>query len=148
MQTRSLDFKLRANAPGGQKRFSLRAFPLRTISVFRHSLRWLTLLPVVLLPLVARAADVVTRHDGTPSGNSTLQVESGTGDGSYAAGTVVRVTADPAPAGQHFVGWTGDTDILSDAGMATTTALIPSMDVTIAAKYQLNVHIGFPIDEN
>jgi Divergent InlB B-repeat domain/Trypsin len=79
---------------------------------------------------------------------TTLKVENGTGDGSYAAGTMVTVTADPAPAGQHFVGWTGDIAILSDANMATTTAMIPSMDVTIAAKYQLDARIGFPIDGN
>ncbi len=83
----------------------------------------------------------------TAQPGSSLQVENGTGDGSYVAGTMVKVTADPAPAGQHFVSWTGDIAILSDANMATTTAIIPSMDVTIAAKYQINVQIGFPVDE-
>jgi hypothetical protein len=88
---------------------------------------------------------VITARSEIPT---TLKVENGTGDGSYAAGTMVTVTADPAPAGQHFVGWTGDIAILANANIATTTATIPSIDVTIAAKYQIDADISFPIDEN
>jgi Tol biopolymer transport system component len=79
---------------------------------------------------------------------STLKVENGTGDGSYAPGTIVTVTADPAPAGQHFVGWTGDIVILSNPNLETTTAIIPSMDVAIVAKYRMNSETSLPIEGN
>jgi hypothetical protein len=69
--------------------------------------------------------------------STTLKVENGSGDGNYAPGTMVTVTADPAPAGQQFVGWTGDIVILSNPNIATTTAIVPSADVGIAAKYRL-----------
>lgn len=73
------------------------------------------------------------------SGVSTaLRVERGAGSGSYAPGTMVRVTADPAPAGQQFAGWTGDIVILANPSLATTTAIIPSMDVSITATYRIN----------
>jgi len=65
METHAFDFRLRANAPEGQKRFSIRTFPLRAMPVFRHSLRWLTPLLAVLMLLAARPAAAITRHDGT-----------------------------------------------------------------------------------
>ena len=77
-----------------------------------------------------------------------FEVENGTGGGSYAPGTVVTVTADPPPAGQQFVGWTGDIVILTNPNMATTTAIMPSINVRIAAKYQIDDQIGFPLERN
>jgi Divergent InlB B-repeat domain len=91
---------------------------------------------------------VITAPATTAQSGVSLEVENGTGDGSYAPGTMVAVTADPAPAGQHFVGWTGDIVILSNANIATTTAIIPSMDVGIAAKYRMDAQISFPIEGN
>jgi len=64
-----------------------------------------------------------------------LTVDSGSGDGQHAAGTVVTVTADPPPPGQQFAGWTGDTQILANPLLSTTTATMPSIDVTISATY-------------
>lgn len=57
---------------------------------------------------------------------------------------MVTVTADPAPAGQHFAGWTGDIVILSNPNIATTTAIMPYMDVGIAAKYTF---LDAPMDD-
>jgi PA14 domain/Divergent InlB B-repeat domain len=63
-----------------------------------------------------------------------LEVGSGSGDGAYATGTMVTVIADP-PTGQHFAGWSGDIAILSNPFLATTTAIVPSMNVKIFAMY-------------
>ncbi len=65
----------------------------------------------------------------------TLMVNSGGGDGTYLEGTRVTVSADPPPAGQQFSMWTGDTPILSNRLLATTSALIPAMNVAITATY-------------
>ena len=74
---------------------------------------------------------------------------SGAGSGRYAPVTMVSVTADPAPAGQHFAGWTGDIVILSNPNITTTTAIIPSMDVGITATYRTNAQIrGSPGEES
>ncbi len=67
-----------------------------------------------------------------PPGTHRLDVEGGSGDGTYPAGTVVTVSADPPG---KFARWTGDIAILSNPFLATTTALIPSMDVRITATY-------------
>ena len=67
-------------------------------------------------------APATTAHSGV---STTLKVENGTGDGSCAPGTMITVIADPAPAGQHFAGWTGDIVILSNPNLATTTAIDP-----------------------
>jgi hypothetical protein len=64
LETHAFGFRLRANAPEGQKRFPISAFPLRAMPVFRHSLRWLTPLLAVLMLLAARPAAAITRHDG------------------------------------------------------------------------------------
>jgi formylglycine-generating enzyme required for sulfatase activity len=70
-----------------------------------------------------------------PAGSNFLTVGGGNGSGVYPTGTTVIVSADPAPAGQQFAGWVGDTVILSNPFLAKTTAIIPSMDVTIGATY-------------
>ena len=63
----------------------------------------------------------------------TLTVNNGSGDGTYLEGTRVTVSADPPPAGQQFSTWTGDTAILSNRLLSTTSALIPAMNVAITA---------------
>jgi hypothetical protein len=65
----------------------------------------------------------------------TLTVNNGSGDGTYLEGTRVTVSADPPPAGQQFSMWTGDTAILSNQLLSTTSALIPAMNVSITASY-------------
>ncbi len=78
---------------------------------------------------------------GGLTGNFTIQrlysltVNNGSGTGNYLEGKLVKVTADPPPAGQEFAGWTGDIAILSNPFLATTTAIITAMDVNIAATY-------------
>ncbi len=88
--------------------------------------------------------NVLTAINGTGNGKigadsrseaHILTVENGTGSGSYNPGTRIRVSANPAPAGQYFAAWTGDTAILSNPLFATTSALMPSIDVTITATY-------------
>ena len=72
-----------------------------------------------------------------PPGTYRLDVEGGSGDGAYTTGTTVTVSANPPPEGQEFAGWTGDLMILSNPFLATTTSIIPSMDVNIAASYRV-----------
>jgi Divergent InlB B-repeat domain len=63
-----------------------------------------------------------------------LNVHDGSGDGEYPAGTIVTVTAGP-PTGEQFAGWTGDTSILANPFLATTSATIPTVDVSLTATY-------------
>jgi Divergent InlB B-repeat domain len=65
-----------------------------------------------------------------------LTVERGEPSGYYAPGTQVTVTADPAPPGQRFAGWTGDIVILANPFLSKTTATVPFMAVTITATYE------------
>ena len=50
-------------------------------------------------------------------------------------GTMVKVTADTPPPGKKFAGWTGDSQILANPSEPTTTATMPSIEVTITATY-------------
>jgi len=63
----------------------------------------------------------------------TLSVVNGSGSGSYAAGTVVTITANPPPSGQTFLKWTGST--VKDPGAATTTLTMPAANTTVTANY-------------
>ena len=65
-----------------------------------------------------------------------LTVNNGSGDGTYLEGTTVTVSADAPAAGQQFSMWTGDTPILSNQLLSTTSALIPAMNVSINATYK------------
>jgi hypothetical protein len=63
-------------------------------------------------------------------------VNSGTGSGSYEAGTVVNISANTAPFGQTFDKWTGSTSGIADVNSATTTYTMGSAAATITATYK------------
>ena len=65
-----------------------------------------------------------------------VTVENGTGDGMYAAGATVTITADQAPEGKEFAGWTSEDVELADADSAVTTFVMPEHAVTVTATYQ------------
>jgi hypothetical protein len=69
-------------------------------------------------------------------GTPTLTVNGGSVSARHVAGKLVTVTADAPPPGQKFSGWSGDTQILVNPSLATTTATMPSIDVTITATYE------------
>lgn len=66
----------------------------------------------------------------------TLTVGSGSGDGSYQAGTVVAIQADAAPAGMVFDRWTGDTALLASVTAAATTLTMPGSAASVTATYK------------
>ena len=83
----------------------------------------------------------VTAHYA-PIGVTTnhLTVVNGLGNGvaedDYAAGTLVSLVADAAPAGMVFVGWTSDDGgSFVNANSPTTTFTMPANDVTVTANY-------------
>ncbi len=80
------------------------------------------------------AASSVTATYKTPTTSFTLTVTSGSGSGTYAAGTVVTITANAAPAGQIFKQWTGAT--VANANASTTTITMPAANTTVTATYQ------------
>jgi 3-phytase len=65
-----------------------------------------------------------------------LVVENGGGDGTYAAGTVVEIVADPAAPGSAFDRWTGDTASVADPAAPRTTIAMPAADATVRATYR------------
>ena len=65
-----------------------------------------------------------------------LTVNSGSGDGSYAGGSVVNIQADAAPSGYMFDAWTGDTAGVADVNVAATTFTMPAADATVTATYR------------
>lgn len=68
-----------------------------------------------------------------------LTVQSGNGDGQYAAGTVVSIAAAAAPAGQVFDRWTGDVGAVANTLAANTTVTMPAAAVSITATYKTAV---------
>jgi hypothetical protein len=81
------------------------------------------------------APTAATQARTAAAGPQALTVNNGTAS-STAPGTVVTVTANPAPAGQKFAGWIGDISILANPGEEITTAIVPSTTpATITATY-------------
>jgi hypothetical protein len=70
----------------------------------------------------------------TNSANAySLTVSNGLGGGNYGAGSIVSLTANPAPSGQSFAGWTGASVV--SPGSPATSFIMPINDVTVAALY-------------
>ena len=81
---------------------------------------------------------------GSGSDTSVMTVVNGSGGGEYPVGKRVLVKATPAASdGSEFAGWTGDVTILSNPQDSTTTATIPSLDVTVTAIYSAGDEIFF-----
>ncbi len=65
-----------------------------------------------------------------------LSVNYGSGDGSYAAGTTIVISADVPIAGKIFDKWTGDTQCLTNIGSASTIVTMPSANIAVTATYK------------
>jgi hypothetical protein len=66
----------------------------------------------------------------------TLTVTSGTGGGTYVAGKVVTITANPAPTGKIFDKWIATSGTLTDASKASTAFTMPGSNATVTATYK------------
>lgn len=66
-----------------------------------------------------------------------LAVTSGTGSGTYSAGTSVTITAQTAPAGYMFDQWSGDVESVADVHAATTTVIMPQRSMSVVALYKM-----------
>jgi len=101
--------------------------------------RWIDDWVILSNPFIATTTATMPSQDVTIAASYSglptyaLTVNNGTGSGSYLAGTQVTVTANAAPAGQQFVNWTGDVQVLASSTSATTTATMPSSAVAITA---------------
>ena len=65
----------------------------------------------------------------------TLTVNSGSGDGDYALGTIVAISAGPAPSAQGFSEWIGDTAGIANVNAESTTITMPPSNAEITATY-------------
>ncbi len=88
--------------------------------------------PTTTLTMPARAASVTASYVT----GYRLTVNAGTGGGTYAAGRVVTVEANPPPSGQRFSTWTGDTGTLASRTSSKTTLTVPSRNTSITATYR------------
>ena len=90
-------------------------------------------------------ADVEITATYGPSRHA-LNVTNGSGTGRYIAGSVVDISADPAPSGKAFGMWVGQITYVADRAQAQTTVTMPESDVSVTAiyawGYALTVHSG------
>ena len=77
--------------------------------------------------------DLLLTYD---SGIYHLDVWNGSGDGDYAADTVVDILADDPQVGQLFDVWTDDTAGVDDVYEPNTTYTMPAMDAEVVATYK------------
>lgn len=66
---------------------------------------------------------------------STLTVNSGSGGGSYAAGTLVNIIADDPAAGMEFSHWSGTTSIIDDVNASSTFVIMSTVNASVSANY-------------
>ena len=85
------------------------------------------------LTMPAAATSITATYSAIPT--YALTVNSGTGGGTYAAGTVVTVTANAPQSGYQFAGWTGATSALANPSASTTTLTMPAAATSITATY-------------
>jgi hypothetical protein len=71
----------------------------------------------------------------TNSANAyTLSVTNGNSGGSYGAGSIVTLAANPAPSGKVFLGWNGSAGV-SNASSAVTSFIMPATNAALIAVY-------------
>ncbi|MBN1281141.1 MAG: InlB B-repeat-containing protein [Candidatus Thermoplasmatota archaeon] len=75
-------------------------------------------------------------YNGSAPISYNLTVENGNGDGSYLPGTIVFISADPAPSGYLFNQWTGDTQYIDDPSSADTFVTMPAQNLIVTATYE------------
>lgn len=85
-----------------------------------------------------QAATITATYNANPV-TYALVVNSGTGSGTYAAGTTVTITANAPASGYQFAGWTGSTAALANASASTTTLTMPSAAASVTATYTATV---------
>lgn len=85
------------------------------------------------LTMPAANATVAATYKTAPPILYTLTVNSGTGDGSYAAGAVVTITADAPAPGMVFDSWSGAT--VANSAASSTTLTMPAANTTVTANY-------------
>lgn len=73
-----------------------------------------------------------------------LKVNNGSGSGTYPAGQVVTISANPAPFGQVFDSWQGDANLLDDATQTITNLTMPSRDAEVTAAFR-EIDLGEPV---
>jgi len=88
--------------------------------------------PTTTITMPAADAEITATYETA----YTLTVNSGSGDGSYAASTIVNISADSPPSGQQFDEWTGDTSNIADVNDSDTTITMPSGNAEITATYE------------
>lgn len=84
-------------------------------------------MPSSAISLIANYKDIPTYP---------LTINSGSGDGTYAAGAKVAISADPPSSGQVFDKWTGDTAYLASTTSSSATVTMPSTAVILTATYK------------
>lgn len=96
--------------------------------IFQDHTDWIT-----TLTMVAEDVTVICNFDG----QYRLEVEYGTGSGSYPAGAKVAISALEAPQGRQFASWTTQTNGLNieDSTKATTIITMPQGNALITATY-------------
>jgi hypothetical protein len=89
------------------------------------------------LATVTLRSFVVVTGEGA---NTTLTINGGSGGGTYPAGSRVDIFADPPSAGQVFNRWVGNTAILGNAALATSSphvvVTVPTTPSTLTATYR------------
>ena len=68
---------------------------------------------------------------------SYVKVNNGSGSGWYVPGKSVAVAANPAPTGDIFNAWTGDTSMVADIFAAGTTVTVPGANAAITPAYNV-----------
>ena len=74
-----------------------------------------------------------------------LSVNSGIGDGQYAAGNIVNIVADAAPTGMVFDRWTGDVSTVANVNASSTSITMPANPTTITATYREQVIVTYQL---
>jgi 3-phytase len=75
-------------------------------------------------------------NDPSAPVTASVTVNDGNGGGTFEVGSEITITADAAPDGSEFDGWTGDVDALDDPNASETTLTVPEGGATVTATYR------------
>lgn len=90
--------------------------------------------PMVTVTMPAKAISLTATYRSAAT--YTLTVTNGSGDGTYAEGRQVAITANAPASGKAFDRWTGDIAYVSSAASPTATVSMPGANVAVTATYK------------
>lgn len=104
-----------------------------------NAINWLRISSMKTGEITTRLDEIQILDKNAGATRYDLTVNNGNGSGAFSENSIITITADPAAAGQVFIGWEviSGNPVFEDQGAVESSVRMPAEDVEVTAKYKL-----------